>query len=305
MKDRQKEIAKFLPYWIDKPKSQVVEEIASYSLETKRVPDPYYFLINTYGKLISPQTGRFVEDSVERQSPVGQLEYQALLKIQEWTMKDEKSTCLWISPPYPGKYPVAKIIVSEKVNRGSREMLFNRAILLDFDNQECLVLAQKLASIDNGSSTFTSPEDLRAQPIFLNSKDQKNWLTLLRRHVNGDKVWDTIESGEDIMKKDEVLKKASIIYQKLFGHRSLCPSGYDDFRLKKVVKKAQLMDLFGTSLVSCPPSSLTAFETFSKNAFLLPESKFVKNCGQCGAKIEKVISAGFRCPCCGGTYEGC
>lgn len=33
--------------------------------------------------------------------------------------------------------------------------------------------------------------------------------------------------------------------------------------------------------------------------------EFVKNCGNCGAEIGEIICAGYRCPKCGGTYEGC
>ena len=32
---------------------------------------------------------------------------------------------------------------------------------------------------------------------------------------------------------------------------------------------------------------------------------FVKNCGNCGAEIGKIICAGYRCPKCGGIYGGC
>lgn len=35
------------------------------------------------------------------------------------------------------------------------------------------------------------------------------------------------------------------------------------------------------------------------------ERKYVKNCGACGVKIECVISSGYKCKSCGGTYEGC
>lgn len=35
------------------------------------------------------------------------------------------------------------------------------------------------------------------------------------------------------------------------------------------------------------------------------ESKFVKNCGNCGVEINRNISAGYQCSSCNGIYEGC
>ncbi len=32
--------------------------------------------------------------------------------------------------------------------------------------------------------------------------------------------------------------------------------------------------------------------------------KFVRNCGNCGKRINAVIGSGYRCSC-GGVYEGC
>ena len=47
---------------------------------------------------------------------------------------------------------------------------------------------------------------------------------------------------------------------------------------------------------------------FVKDAFgnlRFSEKKYVQRCGKCETKIDNYISKGYRCPRCGGIYEGC
>ena len=297
MSERIKELSAYSTLWIDKPKLQVVEEIASYSLETKKIPDPYFFIIGDKGKLISPMTGIPVEKSVEKISVVGRKEFEALLKIQDWSaVKTDNEVAVWISPPFKNKYPTSKVIVSEKVND---TMLFNRAILLDLDEAECLNLACQLTSLNESSFTFVSHEELRGQPIFLKPPEETSWSQLLEKAIDSPETWKLINTQQDIREKEKALTSAEVIYSELFETAG-------SMGIENAFEKAVLLDTFGDHAVSCPPSSTsTAFETFYKNSLHVEGGKYVKNCGKCGKKIEKVIHAGHRCSKCGGTYEGC
>ena len=53
------------------------------------------------------------------------------------------------------------------------------------------------------------------------------------------------------------------------------------------------------------PGSISSFVSSSSSNGENNDSKFVKNCGACGAKIEQEIKKGYQCPHCHGVYEGC
>ena len=97
------EITSFINAWRGEPQEQVAEEIASYSLETKRIPDPYYFLVTSNGEIISPTAHCRIKDKVEdKTGPLGRLEYQALLSIEQWAAASNEGVIIWVSPPSPG-----------------------------------------------------------------------------------------------------------------------------------------------------------------------------------------------------------
>lgn len=297
--ERVQELTGFIPSWERKPKPQVVEELASYSLETKRIPDTYYFVIRGDGKLISPQTGKLVEESVEKTSRLGQKESQALDRIQYWGQGKNEGLVFWISPPHPERSRFTKMVVSEITKEESEKRLFNRTLLLEINDQEALNLGRELSLFDNSNNYIESPESLRSQPIFINS-GELDWVSYLDVRINDKYIWEKIRSGEDIIAKEEAIVSSGLIYEELFGKNY--PVGYDDERVKQAVEKANELNLFGSLGGSCPPALLmtnqedTAFGVFSKNA----EKSFP--CPEC----HKPIPSGrgiTQCPHCGITKE--
>jgi hypothetical protein len=309
--DRFQELAGYTPLWVDKQKVQVVEEIASYAAETNHRPDPYYFLI-TAGKLTSPLTGKPVEDSVEKVSDIGIKELVAIQKIQNWAKDAKEGVAFWLSPPHSDRSSESKIIVSQIAHEGNQKILFNRAILFSEDaidyNYEPLVSSLAAYSPSNVDLP-TSIEDCRSTPI-LTDLTENDWIAILEKNIHVPEIWEDVRSGRDLVAKDKALKDAAAVYEALFGHNY--PKGFDDTRLRDAVVKANSLGMFGMGQVSCPPAFLlgqqnqTASEFMATHSLKYGESdKFVKNCGNCGAKIGRKMSKGDTCPSCSGVYQGC
>lgn len=187
--------------WVVNPFSQASENLASQSHESKRIPDPYAFLVEN-GKL-KTLNGINIERVVLRGSPVFEAEYQALVKIQNWAGANSEGTSLWFSPPYEGGYPCLKIVASEIITGiAGKKILFNRALLLDVDAGTGVKIANYLSD-----DVYLDPEELRNKPIFL--KKNAKWQDLIGIYT--DKVG-MITNSSDIAIKQKTLTEASIIY---------------------------------------------------------------------------------------------
>lgn len=308
---RERELASYKKSWIGKPPEQVFGEIASWAMETKGIPDPYLFLISENGKLLSPVTGIPIEKSIEKNSFIGQKEFEAFIKIQDWSNSDtENQVAIWISPPhkdrsYKNRPPESKIIISQIEVDSSIKILFNRSINLNISKQDCLNIAHNLDPLNN----IEHHEDLRSQPIFLELPKEVGWIEYLENVIDAPEIWEMITSEKDLEEKEKAIENAKTIYQELFINNQT--AGYDSWQVKKAVEKANSISAFGTQSVSCPPGlsagPLSLFETFYQNSLKIENGKYVKRCGNenCKAEIEKVITAGYKCSKCGRTYEGC
>ena len=296
--NQERVILGYIPSWEGKTKPQVIEEIASLSLETKRLPDPYCFDIAEDGRLSSPQTGKSIENSIEKSSCLGQTEWLAVQEIQRWNVGKTEGLSFWISPPHPKRSQFTKLIISEIVKEEKGRKLFNRSLLLDIDGDQALNLGLGLTIRGGMVANFKNTEDLRSHPIFVDTN--LNWVDFLDMKINDKKIFEMIRKGEDIVEKEMALQKSGIIYEELFGEKY--PRGYDDYRVKQAVEKAQELDIFGSLPGSCPPALLlmqqkdSAFGEFFKNS----EKSFP--CPEC----HKPIPSGegvTKCPHCGITKE--
>lgn len=294
MPTREFEIAAYVASWIKQPEEQVVEEFASYCMETKRIPDPYFFIVTPQRKLFSPSKGELVENSIETKSCVGKLEKQALEKIEKWAAEKQEGTIVWISPPFPGRYPVSKIIVSELIEDRGTRFLFNRAVVLEISVDECLRLGTGLS---RESQIFTGPDDLRSSPIVISPPPGLHWTCLFEEFLNTPGVWKMIRDGDDVEIKANVVKTARKIISEEFGRRNR-PSPF----LKKILaQRAYETGILGNSPVSCPPAILpTAFRFFFERSYRIVEGFFT--CPKCELPIPsgKGIVA---CPHCGAKKE--
>src|SRR3990170_987366 len=275
---------------IANPPNQRVEEVASQSLETRRIPDTYIYAV-VDGRFQTP-SGIVVEDKIERNSLLGQIEYHTFERMQRWADKENNGYCVWFSPPYPEVYPVSKIIIQETSGFENTKIVINRALVLDNNVQELLNLAEGLTE-----NEIEDPDYLRATPVFPDRQKFNLWfqnLTLYTNQVN------LIKKGVDLDVKTDTYARLSEI------EKSVSIAGQNMVQ-EQIYKTAYKQGLIGNALESCPKILKTAFNTVYEDSIILNpgESHYIKNCGNCGTTIKAVISKGYRCKVCGGEYKGC
>lgn len=275
--------------------AQFAELLASLSLETNRVADPYSYLITPEGELFSPTAYCKVKDTVDdKTSPLGQLEYQAVLATEQWAASNNEGVSVWISPPKLGVYPTSKIIVQEiEYERGVKK-IFNRAIVLDFDEEQCMRFAWNLTSFSRNKPIFRSLDEIRASPLILDTHN-KSWIDILEKLIDTPQVWKMIRTGEDKLLKKEAIRQAAMVQKQFFADQRL---SYSD------EAKMAVMQMLGQKSGSCPPRPgsrrRTAFQVVSASALTISSGGFAES----DSKGERT----FPCPACGyineRPYEG-
>lgn len=257
--------------WTASPFTQDTENLASKSHETRRIPDPYVFVIRE-GKLQTP-TGSLVENAVLRGNKIYDAEYDALMKIQKWAGRNDEGVSLWFSPPFENGYSALKIVASEILYSLSGEkVLFNRAIVIDANESQSVQIASQFP----GEKQY-DPEILRKEPIFVNSSF--DWLGILSEYtLQTNQMMD----GADIKIKNITLREVNKIIKStglIFADNIAKEKG-----------------LIGPMLDSCDAGQKSSFNAFFENAL----GEFP--CPRCHGPIPSGIGM-TRCPHCGLTKE--
>ena len=232
-------------------------------------------------EIISPTAHCRIKDKGEdKPGPLGRLEYQALLSIEQWAAASNEGVIIWVSPPSPGVYPTSKIIISEIEHEGGVKKLFNRAIILDFDEKECMKFAWNLTSFSCNRPIFTRLGQIRATPLILDTKT-KSWIDILAGLVDNPALWQSLRVGEDKVAKEKALAQARSVSQSLTS-KSLPP---EDAMM-------QIMGMLGAGSGSCPVLVRgTAFQVFSGSSLTIIGSAF--------SESYSMGSLYFPCPVCG------
>jgi len=270
-----------------------VEELASRFQETHRNPDPYRFLIDADGDLFSPSHSCKVISTINTDHMVGQLEKAAFVAVSQWVREESRGAIVWVSPPYPGLYPVSKVIISEIEYIDGVKRLFNRAIVLDINEKECLQLGRQLTQYSEDQPFLVNSEDLRATPIVLDTTDY-TWLSILKNIGVDTGQIEAVETGQDIISKKTALAQAEMI-----------------FSMDERERPVEISKRMGDKPESCPPGSAsgkTAFQIFSENSLtytgsVIKDPDFCKSCPVCGKEINTVVRSGQSCPKCGAKKE--
>lgn len=276
-----KEVAyQFITTWRDKDPARLGAELTSFSNESNRRPDSYHFEVSE-GVLIDPHTKRPIADFIEKETPLGKLEVGVAEKLGDWARNSESGVAFWISPPFEKRYPCSKVIISKIAYAWSgQKILLNSAILFDANEKDCLSIAP--------GGNIKDPEKLR-ETLFLAKDDEEAILEMLEK-VNRY----TKQKRENINTKNE-----SVFFARMIS---------DGFSAKRIVDEMHQSGFLGNFDPSCTSQKPTFSEYMVANSSITNSSetgKFVKNCGNCGAEINSVIQKGYRCPNCGGIYEGC
>ena len=258
-----------------------VEERASYCQETNRIPDPYYFLFDAEGDLFSPSHNCKVTSIIKTDHLVGNLEKKACEIISSWARQEHGGAIAWVSPPYPGLYPVSKVIISEIEYVNGAKRLFNRAIVLDIDQVQCLKLGQALVRFSPNQPFLVSAEDLRATPIVLDT-NRYSWLDILERVMVDARQVEAIKTGTDIIAKETALLTGGVAGDK--------PASCPPFVSGNVV--------FGT-----------AFQIFSQSSLIVENDKYGPLKFEC-PKCKKTNRRPYgqlipNCQHCGSSEVGC
>lgn len=284
---------KFIDECLTNTPSEAVEDVSSEVHETNRIPDPRILLVD--GENILRLDGVQVDDSIEKVSYLGKVEYEAFKKIKRWSRENESGVEIWFSPSFDGIYPVEKIDIGEirHASNGTK-VLFKKAILLDIEKDDFLNRANNFA-LSIGCEDFKSSEALRSEPIFCTRTEMKILLSSISGLTNQIEM---ISKGEDLYKKSETYQKLSHIHKEIHvSSDRYCRNDYYYIR-----ERAQEEKMMGEKSVSCP-SSKTAFQSFSgdyRGEINTNEAYF--ECPRCHGLIKSGLGI-TTCPHCGLTKE--
>lgn len=267
----------FIDKCLSSPPSEAVEDVSSEVHETNRIPDPRILIVD--GENILRLDRKRVDDSIEKTSYLGKLEYEAFVKIKEWSSKNENGVELWFSPSFDGVYPVEKIDIGEirYASNGSK-ILLKKAILLDVGQSDFLKLANNFA-MSIGYDRFETSETLRARPIFCTRSEMKTLLLSLSGLTNQIEM---ISKGEDLYKKSENYQTLSHFHEEI----NISPDYHYRSDYYYIRERAEQEKMLGEKSVSCPSVS-TAFQSFSGDYH--------------GGVEDEYGSLTFTCPHCGAT----
>lgn len=266
-------------------KAQTIEEIASLSLETNRLADPYYYLVSKQGKLISPTARCNVTDVVATNTRVGQLEYQAFKGIESWAANNTEGVIAWISPPDSEFYPTSKVIISELQQRGDSKVLFNWAIVLDINEERCIKFAQDLQNFSTTRPLLSSLDVIRTTPLALKTSGN-NWTYVLEELIENLNL-ESVRMGKDKKIKEKAVLQAQKIYEEVVLNMGMA-------NMEIIAREVSNSGMIGRYRSSCPVAfgRFSAFEVFFNNALVIGK----ENCQKirCGGKKEDGTDCGWE-----------
>jgi len=258
--------------------TQLVENIASDSHETRRIPDPYIFPLRDK-KLLTPN-GTIIENNIRNDSALDSVELKAFLKIQDWAESNDEGTAYWFSPPFLGKYDKGKVVASQILyDLDGQKILFNRAIDLDVDTKTILSIANNISE-KTGSELITDPELLRQTPIFSRGGQLEILLDEISAYTDQNQM---VEEGTDIDLKIETYSKLLVI-EKMSGFLYSNTSGSQYFHAHQIAEEEGLI---GKHIGSCGQGvKLSAFEAFSEGGSQEKWDYHSGVCRVCGNSTE-------------------
>lgn len=97
--------------WRETSHARRIEEIISTHNETHRLPDNWAYFTDEDGLYVTSKDEKeknqkiYVTDVIQKTGYPESIEAEVLNKLDDWSKNSESGTAVWISPPYPGKYP--------------------------------------------------------------------------------------------------------------------------------------------------------------------------------------------------------
>ncbi len=281
----------YIEGWNDQSQPRVTKEAASVYLETLHLPETYPYLITPDG-LVDPVTGLLVKSFMEKDTPLGKIEYDAFERIEERAINNILQehipfTAIWISPSHPRRSEDTKVIFNLVVETEFGPALLNHCLCFEGDKYLSLDIANTiLQTVGSFREPFIDTEMLRGTPLLFNKDVNLPTIyekILQRLQSNG---LEELKKGNASRIQEEADRWANTYYDSRFRGKNV------------VVEKVE-----AKHSPSCPPG-MTASEVIIKNGEVC---KFVKRCGNpdCKVEINDFIPKGYKCKSCGQTYLGC
>lgn len=285
-------------------KKQFIENLASESHETRRLPDPYIYVFDESKNEFINTAGNSIMGNIDADSYLGGAEYEAWERIEHWAKENDSGLSIWFSPPYKKQeYKTSKFIIHELFQlENGLKVLLNRAVGLDIDADSLLDLANSVSA----DVEIADSEVLRSQPLFPTQQEFRRWF---EDELSGlTTQTEQIESGRDLLLKQETYASVQDIYS------SIPIAGEDRFSFRiyeAALQKADERGLIGEHPKSCPtPHSerKTAFETVFNDSMVDYKSENNEvTCPFCKQKVRPIIKEGkIYCtnPSCGKGKNG-
>lgn len=289
-------VERFIDSWRGKPVGQVVEEMASMAMESRRKPDSYYFWMKD-GKLISPETGLPVEFSISVETDLDRREKEVFLRLQDWAVGASEGAVIWISPPHRERSEIrngvrvetAKIIVSEIIGEGVERKVENTAIVMDISAEECYKMANRLSQ-----NRFKDSEAVRDGMFKLVATAESGsdwWFDWLEYALESEGYFDEVR--RNWRKDKQIALDQAVKYQRMMEA---------GFKPPEIVDAMEKDGFMGRNVLSCPAGPMmSASETLMRHSRVYSGEKKILNCRcpSCRRQVEAEIYGGrIYCPEC-------
>lgn len=246
---------------------ELTTKLHSISNETTRTPDSHFYRFEN-GILKDPDTG----DPILKHIAKG-VEYYIAEELQRRVAASDEGVYIWNSPALEGVYPCNKTLIYQ--------------IAYDHNLEKVLLYS---AILYNGD--IENPEEHRG--TLISAPDSEDTLQQVL-------LWIETVSHQ---KQDKSSAKFSRQDATYFAEQF--KNGTDPML---ILQEMQRLGFVGENSISCPIVQSFSNYSSSRGKVLLftnnRESKYIKNCGACGASLEREMRAGERCPRCNGVYQGC
>lgn len=274
--ENRKTVEDFVPGFRSTDGEMRVEHIVSVYKETHRLTDNWPYYVDDGGIFVESDGKKtYIKDIVSSHGYPEAAESEVLKKLEDWSTANETGVAVWISPPYPGKYPCSKIIIHKIVYEfGSlRKTVLSSAILFDSDNYKIMNLlkrnfpeASEYPDLESfRSSLFVRPESFDIASLLTGLK--KLDINILPENIS--------------MDREELYLHATYI-------SSLIASGAGG---RMVAYEMQRLGLLGQFSISCPAKTLSqqgiSFSEFAGIGIDLREERNLWHqgvCVMCGTK---------------------
>ncbi len=228
------------------PRPQVVEYMSSVSHESRRVSDPFVLILTENG-LYSPALKQFVKDAVDKSTPIGKIDDDARIVIEEITKREKSGTIVWASnalqageiPKVTG-YEIYSREVNSKEGKKTVKILFAHSIVLDLENEYFFEMGNYIAE-KAGEGERSSYIELRAKPVFLKGRSP-HWTRLVEEWAEDENL-EKVRNKADWKIKQHTLREIDKNYENIMADADLNNPNQTP------------PELFGPYSLSCPPSN--------------------------------------------------